>query len=249
MTRRSDKSLRAKGNFVWPRPTPVLVTGTVAVLFGLLLLTAPALSRFLSDRLTPRISFEQGRAGFKSEGSTPATKPTPTTIFDGEVYRTEGRLREASAVAIAATLSGVASVIERRPIRNVGELLHTISSRGLLPPGVELAPRRDLLVSEHSRIHVRLRPEPFAVEILSFGRERLDGPVLLLRVPDDVQNKSGLARYFSSLKLEGVTVPDPFASPSAVLACGWQAGTIRPATPEGVNDAQLAAWASEQQSK
>lgn len=249
MTRRSDKSLGARSRLAWPRPTPSLVTGTVAVLFGLLLITAPALNRFFSDRLVPRISFEQGRARPTSDGIAQATKPSAASIFDGEVYRTEGRLREASAVAIAATISGVASLTERQPVRNVSELLQDIARRGLLPPGVEMNPERNLLVSEHSRIHVRLRPEPFAVEVLSFGRERLDGPALLLRVPDDVQNKNRPARYFFSLKLEGVTVPDPFANPSAVLACGWQMDTIRPAVPDGANEAQLAAWASEQQSK
>jgi hypothetical protein len=227
----------------------MFVVGTVAAFLVLLLLTAPTLRRFFSDRLDPRISFEQGRARRRSDGVAQKPKPTTMTIVDGEVYRTEGRLREASAVAIAATLSGVASLTEHRPVRNVNELLQDIARRGLLPPGVELAPDRNLLFSEHSRVHVRLRAEPFAVEVLSLGRERIDGPALLLRVPDEKQNKNEPARYFYSLKLEGVTVPDPFATPSAVLACGWQTDTIRPVTPEGADESQLATWASEQQSK
>jgi hypothetical protein len=234
---------------MWPRPTPMFVVGTAAVLFGSLLLTAPALKRFFSDRLTPRISFEQGRTLRSRDGSSQKPKRVATTIFDGEVYRTEGRLREASAVAIAATLSGVASLTERRPVLSVSDLLQDVARRGLLPPGLELAPGRNQLISEHSRVHVRLRPEPFSVEVLSFGRERLDGPALLLRVPDDERKKNKPAHYFFSLKLDDVKVPDPFASPSAVLACGWQMDTIRPATPEGANEAQLAAWAREQQSK
>ena len=247
--RRSDKSSHTKARLIGLRPSPMLVVGTVAALLVLLLLTAPALRRFFSDRLDPRISFEQGRARRKSDGVNQTRKPTTTTIFDGEVYRTEGRLREASAVAIAVTLSGVASLTEHRPVRNVTELLQDIARRGLLPPGVELAPDRDLLVSEHSMIHVRLRTAPFAVEVLSFGRERLDGAALLLRVPDERRNKNEPARYFYSLKLEGVTVPEPFTTPSAVLACGWQTDTIRPSTPEGADESRLAAWASEQQSK
>ena len=247
--RRSDKSSKAKGNRTWQRPTPMFVVGTVAVLCGLLLLMAPALKRFFSDRVAPRFSFEQGQSLRPRDGVSQKPKPAVTTIFDGEVYRTEGRLREASAVAIAVTLSGVASLTERRPVRKVGELLQDVARRGLLPPGLELVPDRSLLISEYSRVHVRLRPEPFAVEVLSFGRERLDGPALLLRVPDDARNKNEPARYFFSLKLEDVKVPDPFANPSAVLACGWQMDTIRPATPEDVNEAQLAAWASEQHSK
>jgi hypothetical protein len=247
--RRSDKGTQTKARLTCSRPSPMFVLGTVAAFLVLLLLIAPAMRRFFSDRLDPRISFEQNRARRKSDGVAQTRKPTATTIFDGEVYRTEGRLREASAVAIAATLSGVASLTEHHPVRNVNELLQDIARRGLLPPGVELAPDRNLLVSEHSRVHVRLRAEPFAVEVLSFGRERIDGPALLLRVPDEKQNKNEPARYFYSLKLEGVTVPDPFANPSAVLACGWQMDTIRPSTPEGADESRLAAWAGEQQSK
>jgi hypothetical protein len=247
--RQSVKGSKIKGGFTWPRLTPMFVVGTAAVLFGSLLLTAPTLERFFSDRISPRISFEQGRALRQRNSVAQNPKPAATTIFDGEVYRTEGRLREASAVAIAATLSGVASLAERRPVRNVGELLQDVARRGLLPPGLELAPDRNLLISERSRIHVRPRPEPFAVEVLSFGRERLDGPALLLRVPDEKQNKNEPARYFFSLESEDVKVPDPFDNASAVLACGWQMDTIRPATPEGANEAHLAAWASEQLSK
>src|SRR5947209_15922317 len=198
--RRSDKGTQTKARLTGLRPLPMFVVGTVAAFLVLLLLSAPALRRFFSDRLDPRISFEQGRARRNSDGVAQKPKPTTTTIFDGEVYRTEGRLREASAVAIAATLSGVASLTERRPVRNVNELLQDIVRRGLLPPGVELAPDRNLLVSEHSTIHVRLRTNPFAVEILSFGRERLDGAALLLRVPDEKRNKNEPARYFYSLK-------------------------------------------------
>src|SRR5215210_7071563 len=115
--RRSDESSKAEERRTWPRPTPMFVVGTVAVLFGLLLLTAPAVKHFFTDRFSPRISFEQGQAPHQGDGAAKRPKPTATTIFDGEVYRTEGRLREASAVAIAATLSGVASLAERRPVR------------------------------------------------------------------------------------------------------------------------------------
>jgi hypothetical protein len=189
----------------------MFVAGTAAALFGLLLLTAPALKHFFSDRISPRISFEQGQTLRQRVGAAQKPKPAATTIFDGEVYRTEGRLREASAV--------------------------------------ELVPNRTLLTSEHSQIHVRLRTEPFAVEVLSLGRERLNGPALLLRVPDYARSKNEPARYFFSLNLEDVKAPAPFANPSAVLACGWQMDTIRPSMPEGANENQLAAWASEQQSK
>jgi hypothetical protein len=247
--RRRGKDSQPKTRLAGLRPSPMMVVGSVAASVALLLLTAPALRRVFSDRPGPRISFELGGKPRPGRDEARRSKQVATTIFDGEVYRTEGRLREASAVAIAATLSSVASLSERRPIRDVGELLRDIARRGLLPPGVELVPARNVLVSEHSTIHVRLRAEPFAVEALSLGRKRLDGPALLLRVPDTGRSKNDPPRYFYSLKLEDVRVPDAFAAPSEVLSCGWQADTFRPEVPEGTSEAQLAAWAAEQQSR
>ncbi len=245
--RGSRKSSRIKLRFAWPRPSPMLVVGLVAASVGLLLLFGNDLKRFLSDRLDPRISFQQGERRGAQAGESQNKQPPSTVVFDGEVYRTEGRLREASAVAIAASLTGVASASDGRPVRDVAELLKGIKERGLLPPGVEFLPDRNLLVSEHSTIHVRLRPQPFAVEVLSLGRERLDGAALLLRVPDEQQNPKQPARYFYSLRLEDTQVPEPFVNASAVLSCGWQADTLRPELPEGVKPEQLTAWAGSQQ--
>ena len=247
--RGSRKDSRTKSRFAWPRPSPTFVVGLVAALVGLLLLFGKDLKRFFSDRLDSRISFQQDSRRGTQPVDGQNKKPTPSVIFDGEVYRTEGRLREASAVAIAASLTNVASASEGRPVRDVAELLKGIKARGLLPPGIEFIPDRNLLVSEHSTIHVRLRLQPFAVEVLSLGRERLDGAALLLRVPDTQQNPKQPARYFYSLRLEDIKVPEPFVNASAVLACGWQMDTIRPELPEGAKPEQLTAWADSQQSR
>lgn len=245
--RESQKKI--KPSFALPRPSPMFVAGFVAVSVGLLLLFGKDVKRLFSDRLDSRISFQDGRARGAKADEAQSKRPTSSVIFDGEVYRTEGRLREASAIAIAASLTGVASATERRPVRDVSELLNGIKARGLLPPGIEYIPDRNLLVSEHSTIHVRLRPQPFGVEVLSLGRERLDGAAMLLRVPDEQQNPKQPARYFYSLRLEDIKVPEPFANASAVLACGWQTDTIRPGLPEGAKLEQLAEWANSQQPK
>jgi hypothetical protein len=247
--RANRKDSLTKSRFAWPRLSPSSVVGLVAVLVGLLLLFGNDLKRFFSDRLDSRISFQQGGRRSTQTGAAENKKRTSSVIFDGEVYRTEGRLREASAVAIAASLTGVASASEGRPVRDVAELLKGIKAQGLLPPGIEFIPDRNLLVSEHSTIHVRLRLRPFSVEVLSLGRERLDGAALLLRVPDEQQSPKQPARYFYSLRLEDIKVPEPFVNASAVLACGWQMDTIRPELPEGAKPEQLTVWADSQLSR
>ena len=247
--RDGGKSAHTKSRCAWPRPSPVFVVGTVAVAACLVLLFGTDLKRLFSDRFDARISFEPGRRREARDGEAQHKQPASPLIFEGEVYRTEGRLREASAVAIAASLTAIASATEGRPERDVAGLLKGIQARGLLPPGVGFIPGRKLLVSEHSTIHVRLRLAPFAVEVLSLGRERLDGAALILRVPDEQQDTRQPARYFYSLSLEDIKVPEPFVNASAVLACGWQADTIRPGLPEGAKPEQLAAWARSQHSR
>lgn len=243
------KRSQTKSGFGGPRPSPMFVMGLVAASVGLLLLFGNDLKRFFSDRLDSRISFEpSGRRGARA-GEAQNKQPASPVIFDGEVYRTEGRLREAGAVAIAASLTGAASASDGRPVRDVAELLKGIKARGLLPPGVEFVPDRNLLVSEHSAIHVRLRPRPFAVEVLSLGRERLDGAALILRVPDERRDLRQPARYFYSLRLEDIKVPEPFVNASMVLACGWQTDSIRPELPRGAKAGQLTAWAAGQRSR
>jgi hypothetical protein len=238
-------SIRKIAPFSLAKLTPKRVVGVVATCVVLLLLYGGDIRRALTGHYNPRISFERGAQA--SGGGAPRRVGEPAAqgaVFDGEVYRTEGRLREASAVAIASSLSGVARSVERRPVRTVDELLDEIVRRGLLPPGVELVRERNMIVSERSMIHVRFRPEPFGVEIVSLGRERADGPGLLLRVPDEnaTPPQNARQRYFYSFRLENVSVPEAFAPASAVQAAGWQTDYMNAELPEGANAEQLAAW-------
>lgn len=241
-------SIRQKASRSFPKWTPKRVVGVVATCVVLLLLYGGDIRRALTGHYNPRISFERGARASGGDAPRRAGEPTAqAAVFDGEVYRTEGRLREASAVAIAASLSGVARSVERSPLRSVDELLEEIVRRGLLPPGVELVRERNLLVSERSTIHVRFRPEPFGIEIVSLGRERADGPGLLLRVPDDSASpQNARQRYFYSFRLENVSVPEAFAGASAVQAAGWQIDYMNAQLPEGANAEQLAAWTRSQ---
>lgn len=224
--------------------SPLLVAGGVATVLALLLFAGPALRRWLSDRFNPHIAFQAGRAG-KPPTAPAKSGPNSAAVFEGEVSRTEVRLREAGAVALAAALTGVALSAEGRPARDVAALLASLQQRGLLPPGVVLAGDGKQLAGVYGTLHLRLRPAPFAVEVLALGRERRDGPALLLRVPDEPGQANAPARYFSAFTLSHVRIPEPFASPPAILACGWQAAPLNPSLPDGADPAQLAAWARE----
>ncbi len=229
-----------------PGLTPKMVVGVVASLVAFVVLFGGDIRRALVGHYNPRISFERGARASNDRNVRRAEAAQSTPVFEGEVYRTEGRLREASAVAIAASLSGIARAVERRPVRSVDELLAEIISRRLLPPGVEFVPDRKLFISERSTIYVRLRPDPFGVEVLSLGRERLDGAGFLVRVPDETGNQTERRqRYFYSFRLENINVPEAFAPASGVLAAGWQVDYFDAQLPEGANAQQLAQWTRE----
>jgi hypothetical protein len=225
-----------------------LALGIVAGGLVLLLVFGRDLRQWWAGHFQPRITFADRPASPKRQASQRATG-TPAAVFEGEVARTEVRLREASAVAIAAALAGLAAYAEGRPAREVSGLLGGMQERGLLPPGVTRAGDDTALETAYGTLHLRFRPQPFAVEVLALGRERRDGPALLLRVPEAAAAQAGpqgASRYFSSLTLSEVKIPPPFATPTAILACGWRAETFRPTPPAGVTAAELEKWAAAQ---
>ncbi|MDQ3686885.1 MAG: hypothetical protein M3430_15010 [Acidobacteriota bacterium] len=232
--------------FALPKLTPKMVVGSVASVIVLVLLFGGDIRRFFVGGYNPRISFARGYDS-SSGHSSPRTGERAAQnapVFDGEVYRTEGRLREASAIAIAASLSGISGSIEgRRPVGSVDELLAEIINRRLLPPSVEFVPEKKVFISQYSTIYLRFRPEPFGIEVLSLGRERKDGAGLLVRVPDDTGNgQKAQQRYFRSFRLENINVPEAFTHEARVLAAGWQTDYFDAELPAGANSEQLVRW-------
>lgn len=257
MKRTSQRRAKAKADatqkrLALPKLTPSRTVGLIACIVALIVTFATDIRRAFQTGFNPRIAYAARSEERKTKARDAESRLNQTPIFDGEMYRSEGRLREASAIAIAASLTFIARTTERRPVANVDDLLTEIERRNLLPPGVEFVADRRVLASERSVIHVRLRPQPFGVEVVSLGRERQDGAALLLRVPDDIaddesqNNEPRGGRYFRSLRLDEIRVPEPFALASRVQATGWQAETLKAEMPLGADFEQLARWAQEQ---
>lgn len=224
--------------------SPMFVVGAVAIGALFLLAGASYISRAYVARLDPDISIEangEDRARKNVKGQNAAARTD--VIFDGEVYRTEGRLREAAALAVATSLAGVGAIAEQRPARSVSELLDRVMRRNLLPPGLVPLEGQAAFAAQHGTLYVRFRPQPFGVEILSLPRKRLDGACLLLRVPDANQasNDSRL-RYFQAMKLDGARIPPPFALDSEVQSLGWTIETMRADGGSKPDASLLIAW-------
>lgn len=206
--------------------------GTVVLLVAGLVLLVGLGSKLMSSgawsaRAYPQVVYEQKALREKRKGEQNASVPADKPLFDGELYRTSLRLQEASDLAIGSVLfaatqknsgdaSNLSSFVETLP-KSVDELLKGLASNHMLPPGVTLS--GDLVLSsDKSILALRYRPEPFGIEIVSMPREEGKGPGLIVRVTDDSSEK---VKYYESMTLTGIQVPEAFQPESKIISGGW----------------------------
>ena len=161
---------------------------------------------------------------------------------DSEVSRTAERLRDVTAVAIAASTSVIEGSLRGKIPRDERELVAYIAQRQLIPhewltsdPGVLQAP--------HGSIYFRYSPKELMVEVISVSQDRKDGPAILVRLPD-VENTRVGARYFESMQLDGIVYPAPFAPIAEIIGSGWQPRLFKQTQIPDDQRAQLEQWAN-----
>jgi hypothetical protein len=160
---------------------------------------------------------------------------------NGEVPRTAERLRDITAVAIAAATCLVEESLHGRTPRDADEIITRVDQRKLIAsewrtdePGVLRTP--------HATIHLRYSPRNLTVELISVPNERIDGPAILIRIPDSENTAVG-TRYFESMQLDGIVYPRPFAPIADIIASGWQPRLFKQSQIADSDRAQLEQWA------
>ena len=121
-------------------------------------LSAPLRSRCLYSWLPPPTPREEARI-LKAR--------CPQEIPNGEVERMAARVREVSGLLYGLTLLAVTEQMNRRSVVNVQALLQLMTSRNLLPPGMQLQPTAGALFSTRATLYVRYRPHPLGLEVVS----------------------------------------------------------------------------------
>jgi hypothetical protein len=198
----------------------LLIAGPAA----LVVLAALITSYFKSRAIDPRVTMEfNGATPLKQ---TSVRQTVIATTIDGEVARTAERTGEATALALSASLYAAGEQIRGRAPRDARDLLSSLASRNLLPPGIALTQADGNLVSTYGNVWVRYRPEPLGVEVISIGHKPSDGPASIVRVPDELSDK-GEAKLFIADSLRDVRIPAPFAPSAEVIAMGWSPETLR----------------------
>jgi hypothetical protein len=209
-----------------------------AAALGLTVLLANYLTPRNIPSVDPTVSIE--RAQGDDSSSSRAANVTPNLPDDGEVYRTAERLREASAVALAAGLYVAGEQVNRRYPQTADSVIAGLRSAGLLPPSITVDGRA-MLLSHFARLLIRFRPETLAIEVIDIPHSREDGPALMVRIPGsgtDGQRGS----VFMADRLGDITLPSPFASISDCVRAGWIDQPISQAETPQEQQQQLRAW-------
>lgn len=113
--------------------------------------------------------------------------------------------------------------VKGRAHRTVQELMSGVARNNLLPPAISLTETDGTLGSSHGTLIVRYRPSPLGIEVIALGRDRSEGPALIIRVPD----ADGDASLFQAISLTNTKLPEAFAPASEVIALGWSSEQLR----------------------
>ena len=207
------------------RNMPMLIAGIVAAL----IVGSRLLSIALPERtggVDPRVTLTENQAQQIVERQRQQQVRAFMAASDGEVARTEERIRDATGLATAASLFAAKESLDKRVPDSVTALLARVNNAGLLPPGMQVIESSGVVASARGQLFLRYRAEPLGIEVVSIGKERLDGPALLVRVPDDGMSEYG-ARLFLATRLDEITVPTPFAHETEVIALGFAPEPLR----------------------
>jgi len=179
-----------------------------------------------ASAVDPRVTLQQERV---SQGERSAPAPAALRLADamnGEVSHTADRIAEATTMAFSAGVYLAGAGIKGRLPRDVQTLVAGLAQNSLLPPGLGATESAGTFVSAWGSLSVRYRPAPLGVEVISIASKPEYGPALIVRLPDEISDKGEASLYLSD-RLQGVTVPAPFAPAAEVIALGWSPERLR----------------------
>lgn len=203
--------MRERGN-IWP------VICVIAV--ALLVVILPFLIRH--RQASGHMATVDAQVSIANGMSEPASNRDPPAYRwpDSEVPRTAERLRDVTAVAIAASTYVVEGAMKDRTPHDAGEIAAGIAQRQLIP-SEWLTKQSGVLQTTQGTLHLRYAPAILSVEVISMPASRADGPAILIRIPDNENTVVG-PRYFESMNVDGILYPNPFAPIPEVISAGWQ---------------------------
>lgn len=222
-----------------PSPSLVVVTTAVTIIASMMLLGWLSAR---SHRVKARVEIADPVIDV-----SPAASPASADVSglpDGEVARMAMRVREATGLLMGLTMLTVNEQMNNRSPAGVEALINLMAQRDLFPPGVNRADAQGVLSSDHATIYVRYRPAPLGLEVVSIGREQLDGLAVITRLTTGGDDNSGVL-LFVARKIEGVKIPEPFAPLADIAAMNWSIELLRERqfTPQEIDSLNM--WAQQ----
>jgi len=173
-----------------------------------------------TSAVDPRVTLRQERVSYGGRSAPGLTVARLVAAMDGEVSRTADRVAEATALAFSSGVYLASAGARGGPPRDAQTLVAGLAQTGLLPPGLGTTGAAGTFVSAWGSLSVRYRPAPLSVEVISVAGKPEYGPALIVRLPDETSDK-GEPKLYVADRLQGVTVPAPFAPAAEVIALGW----------------------------
>jgi hypothetical protein len=206
------------------RNLPLVITGIMITL----IVGTRLISTALPDRtgsVDPRVTLTDNEARQILERRQRQQRRAFISVAEGEVSRTEERIRETTALGLATSLLAAKESLSQRIPPTADALLAGVNLAHLLPPGIHVTDRSGFVSSARSDLQIRYQPESLEIEIVSIGKERLDGPALIFRLP-----QSGDPQLFIATRLDEITIPKPFASEAEIIVSGFTPEPFRALT-------------------
>jgi hypothetical protein len=171
--------------------------------------------------LSPRNEAAQVR--FIETGGSEPDKDLSTTEsqiknpFSGPEYDNAVRLREASALGMAVSLSVLSLNTETGKLPgSVAVITRHLDRARLLPPGIRY--KGGTIVSDQSTFQLAYRREPLSFEVLAIPRSD-QGSQLLFRFPLP-QSEPNTVLYFEALRDKAI--PTALSTTEQLSALGWK---------------------------
>lgn len=190
-----------------------------AILFILLILGIYTAVRIAapSDTRHAQLRFVENGSmrTFDSEGGSQSLYREP---LSGTEFNMASRLREASALGLAVSLSVFAKqTATGNAPADQNDVIRELISRKLMPPGIEV--ENGSLRSYLSDLRFSYRTEPLSFEILTLPKEPAAGSALLLRFPLP-PSETNSVMYFESAS--STQIPAPFSTNEQIAAARWK---------------------------
>lgn len=204
--------------------TPALVVSVTALFVVAVSLASGVVGRIgVTD---PRVRVETLTAAEGAGAARGQRYRVVRNAMTGEVATTAERLREATALATAASLLAATELANGSAPATAGQLISALLDRRLLPGGFSIAGRQGTLATPRGTLTLRYRGAPLSIEVISLGAGRAAGPAILVRVPDG--ERGGDSGIWLAESLDEVVIPAPFAPAAEVIAAGWRPDVLPP---------------------